>query len=458
MDMNKIFEQMSDNIETVLQQDSPLGILLWQEFIKLHPADIAQFISDLDKDEAPQIFAKLDRELRVLVFPYLAYSKKVLCLAYLDDRGREHILNNVPLDELTDFFDELSDEELKRYLNLLHTKDRAKVVSLMQFDPESAGGIMHTDVMTLIEDFTIEKSIQILQRLQPSVELHQKIYVTNQRNELLGHINLEDLVLKNPKTRIGSIIRKNELVALVDEDQEKVAHNMVKYKLLSVPVVNEHHIFLGVIPSDALVEILEKEAAEDLYKISALRPIKHTYFETPFFRLLYQRSFILVVLFLVQIFSSIIMVRYHDLLVGFLFLFLTMIQSTGGNSSSQSSALVIQGLSSGELNESNIFRFLRREFMMSSLIGLILGFVSFMRVFVLYGTREHLIDNIAISLSLGIIVVASTFLGSLIPVVLRKLKLDPALSAGPFLATIMDVFGLLIFCWVSQLIITTFVG
>ncbi len=451
MDTQKTLDQVVDNIDTVINEDSPLGVLLWKEFIKLHPADIAQCLSDLNKESAHRLFSKFSHALRIQVFSYLSYPLKVFCLSFLDDHSRGQLLSNLPLDELTDFFDQLSDEELKRYLNLLHKKDREKVLSLMRFDPESAGGIMNTDVITLMQDFTIEKSIQILQRLQPSVELHQNIYVTSQENELVGHINLEDLVLKNPQTRLSSILRKNDLVVNVDEDQETIAYRMVHYKLMTVPVVGDNNVFLGVIPSDTLVDVLEREAAEDVYKISALTPIKNTYFETPFTKLLYQRGSILIILFLVQIFSSIIIMKYHALLESFLILLLPMIQSTGGNSSSQSSALAIQGVSSGELNASNMRRFIRREVYMAVIIGVVLGFVSFVRVIFVH--KAPFWANIAVSLSLGIIVVVSMLLGSLIPVILRKLRMDPALAAGPFLATLMDVLSLLIYCYVSQLII-----
>ena len=237
MDAKKTLAQVADNVETIVQEDSPLGVLLWQELVKLHPADIAQFFSVIDKDSVKLLFKKFPHALKAHIFSYLSYSMKVYCLSFLDGHDRGHLLSALPLDELTDFFDELSDEELKSYLKLLHKKDREKVLSLMRFDPESAGGIMNTDVITLMADFTIEKSIQILQRLQPSIELHQHIYVTNQDNELIGHINLEDLVLKNAKTRLSSILRKNELVVNVKQDQETIAHQMVHYKLMTVPVV-----------------------------------------------------------------------------------------------------------------------------------------------------------------------------------------------------------------------------
>src|SRR4029077_10754122 len=166
--------------------------------------------------------------------------------SFLDEQDRNYIITHLSIDDLTDFLDELSDEDLEKYLKLLHKKDQRRVLSLLQFNPESAGGIMATSVLTLMQDFTVEKSIQILQRLQPSRELHQQIYVISQNNELMGHINLEDLVLKHPKTQLRSILRPNILVINVNEDREKVAQQMMHYEASNVPVVNDDHVFLGV--------------------------------------------------------------------------------------------------------------------------------------------------------------------------------------------------------------------
>jgi magnesium transporter len=449
MDKQKILDQITDNIETVEKQDSPLGIILWQEFVKLHPADIAQFLSDRSRYDAQTLFMMLSHQQQASVFSYFSSPMMLNCLSFLEDHDRSELLSSLPLDELTDLFDELSDKDLKVYLKLLHKRDREKVVSLRRFEPDTAGGIMHTDVITLMQDFTIEKSIQILQRLQPSIELHPHIYVTNQENELVGHIFLQDLVLKSPQTRLSSILRPNMLVISANEDQEKIANQMVRYNVMTVPVVGDNNVFLGIIPSEELVHVLEQEAAEDVYRISAVGPIKHTYFETPFLKLLFQRSSILILLLLTQVFSSVIIKYYEGLLAGFLFLFITMIQSTGGNSSSQSSALAIQGISSGEITSANIHRFLRREFMMAMVIGVILGLVSFIRIYLF--SPGHFMGALAISVALGIIVLVSNLLGSLIPIVLRRLNLDPAFSAGPFLATIMDILGLFIYCQVGQL-------
>lgn len=463
MDTKQTFDQILDNLDDVIKQKTPLGVLLWQEYLKVHPADIAQFLGNIERSTAKSLFLLLPRNIKLKVFSYLSDSMKVFCLSLLPTQDRSYFLSTLPIDELTDLFDDLSDEELKKYLKLLHKKDREKVISLLKFDPESAGGIMHTDVLTLMQDFTIDKSIKILQRLRPTVELHRIIYVTNRENELVGNIHLEDLLLKDPKTRLSSILRENILVALVDEDREKVAHDMMRYKLSTIPVVSENNIFLGVIDQDALVDIIEQEAAEDVYKISGVHPIRYAYFDTSFFTLFYQRGSILAILLLLQTFSTWIIDYYYILLAGFLIKFISMIASTGGNTSSQTSALVIQGILSGEITDNNMIRFLKREFLMALAIGATLGIISFGRIYLtgiiafgwIYITHPgDLLSNFAVSVSLGVIVLVSVMLGSIIPLLLNKLNLDPALSAGPFLATIMDILGILIYCYVSRIILS----
>jgi magnesium transporter len=186
--------------------------------------------------------------------------------------------------------------------------------------------------------------------------------------------------------------------------------------------------------------------------MAAMTPIKQTYFETPFFRMFYERCSILIVLLIAQTFSSLILEKYQATISGFLLYFITMLVSTGGNASSQTSAIVIQGMASGEINSSNMFKFMRREFLMAGIIALVLGAFSFARIFLTHG-GGHIRGSLAVSLALAIIVMVSVVLGSCIPLILKRLRLDPAYSAGPGLATLMDVLGLLIYCYIGKLIL-----
>jgi len=283
-------------------------------------------------------------------------------------------------------------------------------------------------------------------------DVYQYLYVTDRANRLVGYITLEDLVLQEPEVRIGSFMRESQLVVDANEDRESVAKKMVHYGLSNAPVVDEAHHLLGIIPSLTLVDVLVEEASEDVQKMSALVPMKESYFDTSFWRLFYERSRILIALLLAGSFTTTIMRAYESTLeIGFLLYFASMLTSTGGNTSSQTSAMVIQGLALGEIQPSNMFKFLRREFLMACMIGGILGLTAFLRV---YFTVNDAMQAAVVSLALALIVIVSVVFGSCIPLVLRRFNIDPAFSAGPFLATLMDILGALIYCYVARLMLS----
>lgn len=450
----KIFEQIEQNISSIAKQDSALGKELWQELLKAHPADLAQVLQNVSREHFQELYTMLPDELKVSTFDHFSDSLAAYSLSILDEKQKAMLLENIDVDAITDLFDHLSDQDIKIYFELLQKKRREQVISLLRFSSDSAGGKMDVDVVSLVYSYTVERAIQILQKLQPEKDLHQKIYVTDDGHKLVGYIQLEDLVLRNPKDKISSFMQENELIIQVDEDQEEVAKQMVHYQELTAPVVNDSDIFLGIIAGDTLVNVIEEEAREDVYKISATPAIKQTYFETSFIRLLTERSFILVVLLLFESASGSIQKHFDDFLMFPLTLFIAMLISTGGNTSSQTSALAIQGLASGEINYSNIKRFVRREILMAFMMALILGLTSFARVYI---TEGDLVAGSIVSISLALIVMVSVILGSSIPLVLKHLGIDPAFSAGPFLATVMDILGITIFCYISKIVYTTLI-
>lgn len=450
MDPKKTFDTINEHLDKLDHIDYPHILEAWHKFLEYHPADIAHFLSHCDPDVIKKIFLRLPEQLQAKVFHELSTKLKIYCLTLLDDEERSILLRNLSIDELTEFFDELSEDELKKYLKLLHKKDREKVISLLKFAPESAGSIMHTNVITLMEDFTVEKSIYILQKIQPSRDLHERIFVTNQNGELAGYVFLADLVLKTPKTRLSSFIRESKITIDVNEDQADIAQTMKHYSLMIAPVVDKEGNFLGIISSDTLVEIIEQEASEDIYRMAAVTPIKRTYFETSFSKLFTQRSSILIVLFLLQSISSFILIAYEATLAGFLGFWVTMLISTGGNTSSQTSALAIQGIATGEIDPKNKNLFIRREFLMAAALGALLAFLSFVRTYV---DSYNLLGSIAVSTSLFTIIIFSVLLGSIMPLLLKRMGVDPAHAAGPILATLIDVVGLFIYCIVSKLIL-----
>jgi len=443
-------EQILQNIDEVIACSSDQGKNLWQSFLEMHPADSAQILTYLSDAKLAALFLKLPQPKQLEIFEELPDHDKETLVLQLDDTHRAFILRQTSIDDLTDIFDEMSDKDLKKCLDILHKKDRQKVLSLLKFPTDSAGGIMTLDFMTLAQDTTVGKAVGLLQRVKPNIDLHRQIYVTDQHNKLVGYINLEDLVLKSAQTKLGSILKQVPYMALPEEDQEQIAQKMVHYGMMTVPVVSKEMFLLGVIPEDTLIDVIQQEAIEDVQRMSAA-PLATSYFEVSFWSLLYQRSFILGVLLIFESVTSIIMSKYEMVLTSTLVMFFAMLVSTGGNTSSSTAGIAIQGMSSGDINDANRMKFIRREFVIGFLLALILGIVAFARVYAVHGDR-HI--SFVVSLSLAIIVLMSVLLGACLPVALKRVGVDPAFSAGPVLATVMDILGIFIYCYVAYLMLS----
>lgn len=445
----KVLENIALHIQEVLLQRTIRSQELIEQLNLAHYADIAQLINSLDFPYSAQLFIFLTPKLQVHVFYELQPSLMRAILSNLSSADKANLLKNSHADEITDLFDVLSDEELQGCLEVLHQKERQQVLSLMQFAPDSAGGIMNVDVITFIQNFTVAKSIALLQRLRPRRDLHRNIYVTDEHNKLVGVIKLEDLVLKSPETRLSSILRQVPFIATVEQNQEEIANKMAHYRAMIAPVVNEENFLLGVITGETLVDVLQREAQEDVQKMSGFF-LNTSYLESTTSSIIFRRGSFLAFLLLAESLTSVIMSSFHETLSTFLFSFIAMLVATGGNASSQTSAIVIQGLSSGDINDTNVRKFLKREFLVGFVLALCLSSIAFVRIYMFHG---HVWSSLVVSLSLGIIVFMAVVFGSVLPIALKKFHIDPAFFAGPFLATIMDILGILIYCYIAYLIL-----
>ena len=445
----KILDTIALNIQEVLAQRTVRSHSLIEQLNLAHYADIAQLINSLDFPYSAQLFIFLNPTLQVHVFYELQPSLMRSILSNLSAADKSALLKNSHADEITDLFDILSDEELQGCLEVLHQKERQQVLSLMKFAPDTAGGIMNVDVITFMQDFTVAKSITLLQRLRPRRDLHRNIYVTDSHNKLVGVIKLEDLVLKSPETRLSSILRQVPFIAKADQNQEEIANKMAHYRTMVAPVVNDQNFLLGVITGETLVDVLQREAQEDVQKMSGFF-LNQSYLETSTMSLILRRGGILAILLLAESLTSFIMGSFEATLSTFLFSFTAMLVSTGGNTSSQTSAIVIQGLSTGDINDSNVRKFLKREFLIGAVLAVFLSIIAFARI---YAFHHFFWGSLVVSLSLGIVVFMSVVFGSLLPIFLKKNNVDPAFFAGPFLATVMDILGILVYCYIAYLIL-----
>ncbi|MDQ5890541.1 MAG: Magnesium transporter MgtE [Candidatus Dependentiae bacterium] len=440
-------------IDQVIDQSSARGVQGWVQVCNAHPSDIADLIEHISRHYQLSLFTKLPAELGARTFNRLERMIQADILFQLNNDQAAHVLKSMHADALVDLFEELEDEQVEHFLKLLQKKQRSRIISLLSFDPKSAGGIMNSDVLTLRSDLTVKNCINILQRLSPQQEVRYRVYVTDKDNILVGHITLDKLVLNKPETPISTLMSRNELIINAYEDQEEVVKKMTHYGVLSSPVVDGYSHFLGIISGDDVVNVMEEEASEDVYRMSGVGHVERSYFETSTSMMFFERSKWLSGLLLLQSVSSVIMRRYEGMLADnvVLTLFLSMLVGTGGNAGNQSATLVIRGLATGEIGRKRRLSLFFREFRLSIMIASLLSVLSFCRVWVMHG---NLAAAFAISASLFSIVCVSMLLGTLIPLTLHHFKIDPAHSAAPFLATLMDVIGILIYCSICSYLLS----
>ncbi len=446
--LKKVFFQIEKNLNAVIKGNTALGKDLFKLLISQHPADIALFFdSTLVEKKILKLFNVLPKDLSVKVFEELSVSSRAYLLVHLESRVVSEFLKHISTEHLTDIFDDLSDEELKKYLKLLQRKQRSRIISRLNFRQDSVGRIMNSDVLTLIQDFTVKKSLSILQRLGEKQEVLRVIYITDNEQRLVGHIKLGDLVLNKPDIILKNLVRKNILVLNVNQDQEDAVNQIRHYALFTAPVVDDKGHFLGVIMADDVFEILEEEASEDVYKMSGVSPVEDEYLQTSIWTVIWQRTPWLVGLLLLQSLSGYILAGNQAIVDKYFIItiFLTMLIGTGGNAGNQSSAVIIRGLATGHISRKSGFRVLLREISVSVFVSLILVSVAFVRVYLF---NYDLLSAFTVSIALFLIIMTSMFLGALLPLLLERLNLDPAHSAAPFLATLMDILGVAIYCFV----------
>lgn len=417
-------------------------LLFFDQVRELHPVDIGEVLEGINRKMLVYLFFQLLLDQQADVFMEFTNETRQYIFRSSSKQKRELLLDYLTISELVDFFDDLSDSEVNLYIQLVNKKERSKVLSLLEFPETSAAGIMEIDIIVLPPNMTVVKTVVILKKLKINKRLYKTIYIVNEKRVMLGYIELEALVFAEESDYISNFICPVEYLVKATDDREMVAAYMTRYRVDIVPVIDSDNHFLGVITSEIIARTIEDEASEDIFRMASLSPIENTYFKTDIFKLFWQRASILTILLLMQSVSTMIIGKYTVLLSGFLITYIGIITSTGGNTSSQVSALVIQGLASGDIRTKDMIRFIKRECLIGGLLGIFLSLIGAVRT---YFFHYQALDMMIVGIALFCIVILSTLLGSSIPFLLYKLKLDPAYSAGPLLATCMDILGVILF-------------
>jgi magnesium transporter len=415
----------------------------------LHPADIAELMSFLDSQKQVVVFRLLRKDLAIEVFEQLDFEQQENLLQSFTDERVAEILNQMSPDDRMELFDELPAKIVKKFLGLLNPEQRNIVATMLGYPENSAGRIMNPHMVDLKEYYTVEQSLQRIRQLSPPEELAYTAYVIDAERHLLGRVTLRELVLAKPETVIRDIMKKDIVYVFTHDDQEKAAQIIQKYDLLAVPVVDSEKRLVGVITVDDAIDIIEEEATEDIHRLAAIRTTEDEYLHAPLWNKVKNRFIWLAVLLVGGTMTSFVMQGFSEIIQAIVALsfFVPMLIDTGGNVGSQSTTIMVRGIAVGEIEKRNIWKIVFSEILIGGILGILLSFIAILRVIFL---KESLLIGIIVGTAVFSIVFVSNLVGIFLPVLFKKLKMDPAISATPVITTLVDVIGVFIYFKIAQ--------
>jgi magnesium transporter len=423
---------------------------------EIHAEDLADLLADLSDEEAASILERLPAEEAAPIFERLDDERQEAIAEELGPKSTAEIAVEMSADERADLFQELPAEigdQILASLEQIDPEAAEDVEELTQWPEHSAGGLMTTDYLSVTPEMPVSEVIAAIRRKGSQAETIYYVYAVGPGNRLAGVASLRDLLLADSSQRMSDILTDNVITVPPEMDQEEVARRLAKYDLSAIPVVNEKGILLGVITVDDIIDVLTQEQTEDVQKLAAVEPLDDPYFQTEFWTFIKKRGTWLVVLFVEEFFTGSAL-RHYDFViqaVAKLSYYVPLLISTGGNSGSQSATLIIRGLAVGEIKLGDWARIAIRELAQGLVLGAILASVGVMRV-MMWGDGWRFAAVVGITL-VGIVVMGC-IVGAMLPLILRRIGFDPATSSTPFIASLVDVLGIIIYFNVAQILLS----
>ena len=417
------------------------------------PADLAEVFEELEDAEQVDLLPRLEAEDSADVLEYLDDPDAAELAEELADADLVRIIDQMEPDEAADLLGDLEPERRRTILSQLEDPDEIR--PLLLYEDDTAGGLMTSEVMALRRRMTVGDALMAVRTAAPSsssAETLYYLYVADRDGRLVGVTCLYDLLRANPSAIVSDVMSPDVISVHVDEDQEEVAHVMSRYGLLSVPVVNTAGVLLGIITHDDLVDVMEREATEDIQKLGASQPLDRNYLDTPVLTVARKRIGWLLLLFLTETLTGSVLRHYESELASVVSLsfFIPLLIGTGGNAGSQSTSTIIRSLALGEIELRDALPVLWHELRVGLLLGLTMGLIGFGRA-LLWRTPFSVAQ--AVSLALLSIVVWANVVGSVLPLLASKLRIDPAIVSGPFMSTLVDATGLMVYLQIAKLIL-----
>lgn len=441
--------------------DSRNWAMLKEIFSDMHPSEVADIIADIPEKDRAIVFRILPKENSSKTFEYLDFEIQEALLKSLAREEVSEILNEMSPDDRTELLEDLPGPVVKELVRLLSPEERSVAVKLLGYPEESVGRIMTPDFISVKSEWKIMEILDVVRERGKQVEYIDTIFVTDSLGKILDEITIKEVLLANPDSIVEDIMNFSYVSLNVTDNQEKAVEIFKEYDLYVIPVVNDENYLVGIVTADDVIDVIEEEATEDIQKFGGMEALDEPYISVPLLQMVRKRAGWLILLFLGEMLTATAMGFFeHEIAKAVvLALFIPLIISSGGNSGSQAATLTIRAMALGEIKLIDWWRVMRREILSGLLLGMVLGIIGFFRILVwnsfsnIYGEHWFLIGLTLFFTLIGV-VMWGTLSGSMLPFVLRRFGLDPATSSAPFVATMVDVTGLIIYFTVATLLLS----
>ncbi|MFN7020464.1 MAG: magnesium transporter [Phycisphaerales bacterium] len=426
----------------------------------LQPADVADILASLEPEQAAVAFRFLPRDDAGEVFAYLDPELQEQLVLKLGDSALR-VIEGMSADDRVRLLDELPAEVAQRLIASLPTEERRQTQAILGYPTGSVGRLMTPDYVRLRPDWSVQYALEHIRRYGRDAETINMVYVVDDKGVLIDDIRLRSLLLADPAQTVESLMTRNYVALSADQPQEEAVRAMSRYDRVALPVVDSRGVLLGIVTVDDVQDVAEEEATEDIQKLGGVQALEQAYIQTGTVEMFRKRGVWLGALFVGQTITILVLGAYQDKIerAGVLAIFLPLVISCGGNSGSQAATLVTRALALGEVTPADWLRIIRREVLTAALLAVTLGALGFVCVELFTRAGHPRTDfplqvGVTICAAIVSVVMWGTMLGSLLPLALKRLRLDPATASSPMVATLMDASGTLIYLTIAVLVLT----
>ena len=435
-----------------MNEENVLELIEQKKYIQLksilsemNEVDIAEILDPLEPNTTLLLFRMLPKDIAVEVFAHFSTDQQRDIINAVTDKELNYILDELFFDDMIDLIEEMPANVVSKILNNSTQEERRLINQFLKYPPDSAGSIMTIEYVELRKNMTVKDALKHIKEIGLSKETIYTCYVTDKNRTLQGIVSLRKLVVSDDQVIIEELMDEEAIYVNTHDDQEFVASVFRRYGFLALPVVDAERRLTGIITVDDIMDVIEQEATEDFQRMAAMAPSEEAYLDTGVIQLAKHRIPWLLILMISGTFTGRIIAKFDNVLQSIVVLatFIPMLMDTGGNSGNQSSTLVIRGLAVGDITIKDGWKVLWKEFRISILVGIVLSLTNLARLMLI--ERVDFFVALTVSLTLVFTVMVAKMVGGTLPLLAKKLKIDPAIMAGPLITTIVDALSLTVY-------------